>query len=170
MSAVATVSNFAALATASGDNTYTTMFVVQYVITIPLAIYALFFMPGRGTRSPYMENIRRNSALFGLLPCGPLAIVIALVGEGIYYITGKSSRDAGTNLAAKWKESGGASSDNPFGEGSTGSASSSSGSNPFAGGSNSSSVQQPPSSGGNPFAEGGNEGSSGESGRPNPFA
>lgn len=155
-----------ALVMASGDNGYGTMLVIQYIITIPLAIYALFFIPERGTRSPYMENLRRNSALFGLLPCGPVAIIMALVGVGIYYLRGKSSRDAGSSIAKKWSEGTSSSGVNPFGSSSPSQRTGTSSGNPFAGGG---SGDQTPKSNQNPFDDGG-QGSSGESGRPNPFA
>lgn len=87
---------------------------LQYVITIPLAIYALGFMPRRGTLSQYWENARRNSAVFGLLPCGPAAILISAIGVGLYYLRVRMITAKEESLTASWTTSPTKSSGNPF--------------------------------------------------------
>lgn len=75
---------------ANAVDNYGTILVIQYIITIPAAIFSLFFMPRRGTLAVPLENLRRNTAIFGLLPCGPLSIVLVLLGAGIYYVVVQS--------------------------------------------------------------------------------
>lgn len=132
------------------DN-YGTWLVIQYIITIPLAVYAFFFMPRRGTLSPYMENLRRNSAIFGLLPCGPFSLLLALLGEGVYFARIRSIQTKETALSARWS-SPATSQGNPFGS--------------------SPSEPTPGRPSGNPFANPGDDenGSNASGGRANPFA
>lgn len=139
-----------------------TLFLVQYLITIPLAVFALFFMPRRGTLSQYWENGRRNGALIGLLPCGPLSIIISAGFVGAYYLRIKAIEGKENSLAATWSSpTNSADAGNPFG--------SSSGQTPSASAPNSSRSGQ----GGNPnpfAADDSEHGPSDESGRSNPFA
>mgnify|MGYP003602200351 CR=1 FL=1 len=124
-----------------------TLFLIQYVITIPIAIFAFFFMPQSGTLSNTWENARRNGALLGLLPCGPLSILWSVGMVGAYYLRIKAIERKEGSLAAGWS-----SDSTPTG-------------NPFGGGTG----RTPSANSGNPFATE-DEQTSGEDGRPNPFA
>ncbi len=82
---------------------YGTILVIQYIIVIPTAIFALFFMPRRGTLATPLENLRRNSAIFSLLPCGPISIGLVLLGAGIYYAVVRSqmAKEQATEIKLK---------------------------------------------------------------------
>lgn len=139
---------------------------VQYIITIPLAIYALVLMPRKGTLSQYWENARRNSAIFGLIPCGPLAIMFSVIGVGAYYLRIKAIMGKESKLASNWNLSPNPSASNPFGGSGLQAPPIGSG-NPFTSGGSST---QPLSGNANPFATDGYAGPSDETGQRNPFA
>lgn len=81
---------------------YGQILLIQYLIVIPTVIYSFFFMPKRGELSVYLENLRRNSAIIGLLPCGVLSIGIALLGAGIYYFVAQSNVAKEQKLQDVW--------------------------------------------------------------------
>ncbi|MFC5947924.1 hypothetical protein ACFQH9_06520 [Pseudonocardia lutea] len=117
---------------------YQTPIIVSYFFQIPLAVIALFVMPGRGTLSTPMENLRRNSAIIGLLPCAIFAPIFQAIALAIYYARIKALQRKSGNA---WERIGGATSA-PVG-----------GANPFGGGTGGGQVG-PPASGGNPFLSG----------------
>lgn len=113
---------------------YGQILIIQYIIVIPTAIYSLFFMPRRGTLAVPLENLRRNSAILGLLPCGPLSIILILLGAGIYYLVVQSmiskERRLEERMAPTKTIDAGA---NPFGHSSPQRTTSAGSSNPFGG-------------------------------------
>lgn len=113
---------------------YGTILVIQYIIVIPTAIFSLFFMPRRGTLAVPLENLRRNSAIISLLPCGPLSIVLVLLGAGIYYLVVQSQiakeRSLEARMAPTKVTDGGT---NPFGIASSQRTTSTGSGNPFGG-------------------------------------
>jgi hypothetical protein len=139
------------------------VFIISYLIQIPLAIYAAFFIPMRGELSTYMENGRKGAIAFGIVPCPFFSVVLQLGWIGVYMLNVK--RIEAQDQSARARLGGGSlgGGGNPFGgSGSVGQPSLNEGGNPFSSG------QQPrPSGEKNPFGE-----ESGTSKPPetNPFA
>jgi hypothetical protein len=122
----------------------------SYFVTIPISIWAMAFMPGRGTLTPGFEKQRRNAIFVGFLPCGLLGLIVQAIGLGPYYAKVKAQERRGARLASEWNDSAGRSG----------------GSNPFGGSGGQPAPPAAPRD--NPFGDGG------EGGRPprrdNPFA
>ena len=108
-----------------------TVFIVSYFIQIPLAIYAAFFIPMRGELSEYMENSRKSTILFGILPCAFFSVLMQAIFIGMYMFAVKRVEASGRKAQAKLQGGGAypATGSNPFGEGSA--PSSDAGQNPF---------------------------------------
>jgi hypothetical protein len=112
---------------------YGQILILQYIIVIPTAIFSLFFMPRRGRLAVPLENLRRNSALVSLLPCGPISIVLVLLGAGIYYLVVQSQISKEESLQkriAPTKTTGAGA--NPFGHSSPQRTTSAASGNPFS--------------------------------------
>lgn len=90
--------------------------VFSYVISIPVAIWAMSFMPGRGTLSPGFEKQRRNGIFIGFLPCGLLSLLFQALTIGTYYARVKSQENRSARLTQDWNTSSGRTgAANPFG-------------------------------------------------------
>ncbi len=162
------------------------VFILSYLIQIPLALYALFKIPMRGQLSTPFENLRKNGIiLFGILPCAFGSVAIQLVSLAVYMARVKSieaggnradkafTRAAGGSGSTSGNPFGGASSahkpalaqeNNPFGGGAPPSSPQTTESNPFASGSD---PARPPEN--NPFG-GGAPNSGPQTTEDNPFA
>ncbi|MFR9805632.1 hypothetical protein ACL02T_25600 [Pseudonocardia sp. RS010] len=131
---------------------YKDILVLCYCIQIPLAVVALFFMPGRGTQPTIWENLRRNTAILGLLPFAFFSVLMQVLALSIYYLRIRSIRN---KEQTAWQKIGGA-------------ATPASGANPFGGAAGG--AVAPPAAG-NPFDSpaGGNGPAGGSAPRANPF-
>jgi len=91
--------------------------ILCYLVQIPLSIYALAFMPRRGTLAQPLENARRNSALIGFLPCALGSIMIQVICLGIYYARVKALDAKEARIVGKWSQTSvpDAANGNPFG-------------------------------------------------------
>ena len=118
------------------DSTAFLIIGLAYLVSVPISVYAMAFMPRRGTLSPGFEKQRRNAIVVGFLPCGLLSILLQAVTLGPYYARVKSLEAKERRVASEWNRSSG-----------TGD-----GGNPFSGGSSGGPAQQPPR--GNPFSSG----------------
>ena len=104
----------------------------SYIVSIPVSIWAIGFMPGRGTLGPGWEKQRRNAAFIGFLPCGLLSLLIQAIVLLPYYGRVKSLENRGKRLTQGWNSSTGRTGNaNPFGGSSGGAAPQAPGGNPF---------------------------------------
>ena len=100
------------------DSAAIAFIVGSYFLTIPISIWAMAFMPGRGTLTPGFEKQRRNAILVGFLPCGLLGLIVQAIGLGPYYAKVKAQERRGARLARDWNDDAGrGGSSNPFGGG-----------------------------------------------------
>lgn len=96
-----------------------TVFVVSYLIQVPLAIYAAFFIPRRGELSQYMENGRQGAIVFGVLPCAFISVIMQLSFIGIYWLAVKQAESSEVRAQSRLggTRSGPSPGGNPFGGG-----------------------------------------------------
>ena len=125
---------------------------VSYFLSIPLSVFALFFMPRRGTLNPYMENLRRNGAIFGLLPCAWFSVLMLAISTGIYYFRVQSIITKERGALAEWNTGSTSDSGNPFSSRDQQSTLPAVSGNPFGDVGTNSAPTMPHQGDGNPFA------------------
>ncbi len=119
-----------------------TVFILSYMIQIPIALYAIFAIPMRGELPTVYENMRKSGMiLFGFLPCAIFSVMTQLISLGIYMAKVKSVEAKANKAQARF-------------DASLGGAPSSSEGIPFGG---SGRADPPPEAGDNPFASGGGQ-------------
>jgi hypothetical protein len=127
------------------------IFLISYLFQIPLALYAAFKLPRPAGLGEKTQRLRTLAITFGVLPCGPLSVILQVAYILMYH------------AAVKVKVAQGARHERAF-RAAAGGTPTPSGTNPFGG----SSTPKPAASERNPFGAG--PPPAGHSSAANPFA
>ena len=83
-----------------------TVFIISYMIQIPIALYAIFAIPMRGELPTVYENMRKNGMiLFGVLPCAFFSVLMQLISLAMYMAKVKSIEAKANKAQARFNAS-----------------------------------------------------------------